>query len=192
MIMSQHKGGLLPDTPQSTSQTATHQHSNGPAPLLKARSLVRHFQVRPQRKLLARPLTLKAVSDVSFDIYAGKTLGLVGESGCGKSTTARLTLGLTPATSGEISFNGESVSGRRNARWREMRRHMQMVYQDPLSVLDKRLPVLTQVVEPLDIFAVGARRERLDQARAMLSEVGLNQSLWGRYPHELSGGQRQR
>ena len=162
------------------------------APLLEARSLERHFRVRPERSLFGRSLSLKAVSDVSFTINAGKTLGLVGESGCGKSTTARLTLGLTPVTSGDIEFDGEPVSGRRNARWRQMRQHMQMVYQDPLSVLDKRLPALTQVTEPLDIFSVGTRSERPDRARAMLNEVGLNQSLWNRYPHELSGGQRQR
>lgn len=162
------------------------------APLLEARSLERHFHVRPQRSLFGRSRTLKAVSDVSFHIHAGKTLGLVGESGCGKSTTARLSLGLTPVTSGEIQFEGEPVSGRRNARWREMRQHMQMVYQDPLSVLDKRLSALTQVTEPLDIFSIGTRGERPERARAMLNEVGLNQSLWNRYPHELSGGQRQR
>lgn len=162
------------------------------APLLEARSLERHFRVRPQRGVFGRSLTLKAVSDVSFSIHSGKTLGLVGESGCGKSTTARLSLGLTPVTSGAIHFDGEPVSGRRNARWRQMRQHMQMVYQDPLSVLDKRLSALTQVTEPLDIFSVGAPRERHERARAMLNEVGLNQSLWNRYPHELSGGQRQR
>jgi len=160
--------------------------------LLQARSLVRHFKVRAQRTLLGGSATLTAVNDVSFDIHAGRTLGLVGESGCGKSTTARLTLGLTPVTSGDILFDGMAVTGRRNAQWRELRRHMQMVYQDPLGVLDKRLPVLNQVLEPLDIFAAGDRRERHEQACAMLSRVGLNQALWHRYPHELSGGQRQR
>lgn len=193
MIIPRHSTGLMPNTPQAHEPASVLRQENDlAAPLLKARSLVRHFQVRPQRSLMGRSLTLKAVSDVSFDIYAGKTLGLVGESGCGKSTTARLTLGLTPVTSGEISFEGETVSGHRNSRWREMRRHMQMVYQDPLSVLDKRLPVLTQVVEPLDIFSIGKRQERQEKARAMLDEVGLNQALWSRYPHELSGGQRQR
>src|SRR5690606_26985352 len=83
-------------------------------------------------------------------------------------------------------------SSRRDTQWREMRQHMQMVYQDPLSVLDKRLPALSQVIEPLDIFRQGAAGERRARAQAMLSEVGLNQSLWNRYPHELSGGQRQR
>ena len=162
------------------------------APLLEVRSLARHYRVRPQRGLLGRPLTLKAVSDVSFSVQAGKTLGLVGESGCGKSTTARLSLGLTASTSGQIHFEGQPVSSRRDARWREMRRHMQMVYQDPLSVLDKRLPALAQVIEPLDIFKVGVAGARRASAQAMLSEVGLNPSLWHRYPHELSGGQRQR
>lgn len=193
MIMPRPYTGLLPSTPQANEPTATTSHERDiAAPLLKARSLVRHFQVRPERKLVGRSLTLKAVSDVSFDIYAGKTLGLVGESGCGKSTTARLSMGLTPVTSGDITFDGEAISGRRNARWREMRRHMQMVYQDPLSVLDKRLSVLTQVIEPLEIFSVGTKRERQEKACAMLDEVGLNPSLWNRYPHELSGGQRQR
>lgn len=161
-------------------------------PLLDVRALARHYRVRPQRNLLGRPLTLKAVSDVSFTVHAGKTLGLVGESGCGKSTTAKLSLGLTAATSGQVHFDGVEVSGRRNARWREMRQHMQMVYQDPLSVLDKRLSALSQIIEPLDIFKVGKPTERRESAQAMLDEVGLNQSLWGRYPHELSGGQRQR
>lgn len=191
MMLPRRLAGLLPATPQA-NPTDTAPTPDGSIPLLQARSLVRQFQVRPQSRLLGRSTTLKAVSDVSFDIHAGKTLGLVGESGCGKSTTARLSLGLTPVTSGAITFDGEAISGRRNARWRDMRRHMQMVYQDPLSVLDKRLPVLTQVIEPLDIYSIGARRERQEQARAMLSEVGLNPSLWNRYPHELSGGQRQR
>lgn len=174
-------------SPESLIKGLTRQ-----APLLEARALARHYRVRPQRGLFARSLTLKAVSDVSFDIYAGKTLGLVGESGCGKSTTARLSLGLTPVTSGEVTFDGEPITGNRNARWRQMRQQMQMVYQDPLSVLDKRLPVLTQVIEPLNIFSVGTVRERQERARLMLSEVGLNESLLNRYPHELSGGQRQR
>lgn len=161
-------------------------------PLLDVRSLARHYRVRPQRSLFGRPLTLKAVSDVSFTVHAGKTLGLVGESGCGKSTTAKLSLGLTAATSGQIDFEGTPLPNQRNARWRELRQHMQMVYQDPLSVLDKRLPAISQVIEPLTIFRIATPAERRERAQAMLSEVGLNQSLWNRYPHELSGGQRQR
>lgn len=161
-------------------------------PLLEARSLTRHFRVRAREGLFGKSATLKAVSDVSFKVYAGKTLGLVGESGCGKSTTARLTLGLTPTTSGDVVFDGEALPARRNSRWRELRQHMQMVYQDPLGALDKRLTVLSQVCEPLDIFAMGTPPERLHRAREVLSEVGLNEAHWHRYPHELSGGQRQR
>lgn len=193
MILPRPYAGVLPSTPHANEPAVTpSKEHKTTVPLLKARSLVRHFKVRPERKLMGRSLTLKAVSDVSFDIYAGQTLGLVGESGCGKSTTARLSMGLIPVTSGDITFDGEVISGRRNARWRQMRQHMQMVYQDPLSVLDKRLPVLTQVIEPLDIFSIQTKRERQELACAMLDEVGLNPSLWNRYPHELSGGQRQR
>lgn len=162
------------------------------APLLEVRSLARHYRVRPQRSLFGRAMTLKAVSDVSFTVHAGKTLGLVGESGCGKSTTAKLSLGLTPATSGHIAFEGAALPKQRNAHWRELRQHMQMVYQDPLSVLDKRLPAIAQVIEPLTIFKKTTPAERRERSQAMLNEVGLNQSLWNRYPHELSGGQRQR
>jgi len=161
-------------------------------PLLEVRSLARHYRVRSQTGLFGRALTLKAVSDVSFTVEAGKTLGLVGESGCGKSTTAKLSLGLTSVTSGDILFDGHAIPKQRNPRWRELRQHMQMVYQDPLSVLDKRLPAITQVIEPLDIFGIAAPAERRERAQTMLAEVGLNQSLWNRYPHELSGGQRQR
>ncbi|HLU79214.1 MAG TPA: oligopeptide/dipeptide ABC transporter ATP-binding protein [Burkholderiaceae bacterium] len=190
------KAGLLPSTAASSARVSAsgvpETAAQDAPPLLRARGLVRRFKVRSQRGLFGGATTLTAVNDVSFDIHAGRTLGLVGESGCGKSTTARLTLGLTPVTAGEIAFDGMPVNGRRTAHWRELRRHMQMVYQDPLSVLDKRLPMLSQVIEPLDIFAVGERRERAEQARAMLSRVGLSQALWQRYPHELSGGQRQR
>src|SRR5690606_23058858 len=148
----------------------------------------RHFKVRAQRTLLGGSATLTAVNDVSFDIHAGRTLGLVGESGCGKSTTARLTLGLTPVTSGDILFDGMAVTGRRNAQWRELRRRMQLVYQVPLGVLYQRPPVLNLVLGPLDIYAAAERLVLHLQACAMLSRVGLALALWHRYPHELSGG----
>lgn len=162
------------------------------APLLDVRNLARHYRVKPSGQLFGRALTLRAVSDVSFTVNTGKTLGLVGESGCGKSTTAKLSLGLIPASSGQVHFQGQALPGRRNAQWRELRQHMQLVYQDPLSVLDRRLCVLEQVTEPLEVFARGTRAERREQAEAILNEVGLSPSVWQRFPHELSGGQRQR
>jgi peptide/nickel transport system ATP-binding protein len=160
--------------------------------LLEVHELVRHYAVRPPNSFFGKPATLKAVDGVSFGLSSGKTLGLVGESGCGKSTTARLVLGLMPAISGQVFFEGAPVSARRGAAWRALRRRMQMVYQDPLGALDRRLPVVSQVAEPLLVFRQGTGPERLEQARDLMASVGLPAHLFHRYPHELSGGQRQR
>ena len=160
--------------------------------LLEVHALVRHYPVRSPKSFFGKPATLKAVDGVSFDLSKGKTLGLVGESGCGKSTTARLVLGLMPATSGQVFFEGAPVSARRGAAWRALRRRMQMVYQDPLGALDRRLPVVSQVAEPLLVFRQGTASERLERARDLMASVGLPAHLFQRYPHELSGGQRQR
>jgi peptide/nickel transport system ATP-binding protein len=136
---------------------------------------------------------LHAVDNVSFTLEAGRTLGIVGESGCGKSTTAKLVLGLLAASSGQINFEGMPVTAVRDAKWRAHRRSMQMVHQDPLAALDRRLTVGDQVAEPLVIHGLeaddAARRER---ARLLFEAVGLRVDLFQRYPHELSGGQRQR
>ncbi len=160
--------------------------------LLEVQDLARHFAVRLPGGLLGRPGRLRAVDGVSFSLPPGRTLGIVGESGCGKSTTARLVLGLEQATAGTVRFEGQPVSARRNADWRALRRRMQMVYQDPLGALDRRLPALNQVAEPLAVFGIGTRAERRERAAALLASVGLTPRLQGRYPHELSGGQRQR
>jgi peptide/nickel transport system ATP-binding protein len=160
--------------------------------LLEARGVVRHYQVRKGSRLFSRPATLRAVDGVSFTLRPGRTLGLVGESGCGKTTTAKLVLGLLPLTAGEIRLQGETLPGAGSARWRELRRAMQMVYQDPLAALDRRLEVGRQVMEPLVIHAVGTPAEQRERALAILESVGLQAHHFGRYPHELSGGQRQR
>ncbi|CAH1688051.1 murein tripeptide ABC transporter/oligopeptide ABC transporter ATP binding subunit OppF [Hyphomicrobiales bacterium] len=158
--------------------------------LLNVRDLARQYQVTGDR---GEKRWLHAVDGVNFTLDAGRTLGVVGESGCGKSTTAKLVLGLLPATRGRITFAGEAVSATRDAQWRAMRRRMQMVHQDPLAALDRRLTVGEQVVEPLVIHdlesGVQARRER---ALALFDAVGLRAAMFERYPHELSGGQRQR
>lgn len=160
-------------------------------PLLELRSLARHYRVRAGG-LFSRSQTLRAVSDVSLEVRPGQTLGLVGESGCGKSTTARMSLGLTPPTSGDVVFDGKTIPVTRDATWKALRQQMQMVYQDPLSVLDRRLTALDQVIEPLVVFSRGDAKSRRDKACSVLQEVGLSDALWQRYPHELSGGQRQR
>ncbi len=161
-------------------------------PLLQAEGLVRHYRIRHGSRLFSHPATLRAVDGVSFTLQPGRTLGLVGESGCGKTTTARLVLGLLPLTEGEIRLQGETLPQAGSMRWRELRRVMQMVYQDPLAALDRRIAVGRQVMEPLVIHAIGAPAERRDRAMAILQSVGLQAHHFDRYPHELSGGQRQR
>ena len=145
-------------------------------PLLQAEGLVRHYQIRRGSRLFSHPATLRAVDGVSFTLQPGRTLGLVGESGCGKTTTARLVLGLLPLTDGEIRLQGEILPKAGSMRWRELRRVMQMVYQDPLAALDRRIAVGRQVMEPLVIHAIGAPAERRDKALAILQSVGLR---WG-------------
>jgi len=161
------------------------------APLLVADAIERHYEVR-RDGLLGKRRSLRAVDGVSFAVPPGRTLGLVGESGCGKSTTAKLVLGLVPLTGGTVRFDGQPVQARHDAAWRRQRRDMQMVYQDPLGALDRRLPVGRQIMEPLAIHRIGTPNGRRDKAMALLEAVGLGASHLGRYPHELSGGQRQR
>nr|MBF0684945.1 ATP-binding cassette domain-containing protein [Pseudomonas sp.] len=162
------------------------------SPLLQVENLTRHFPIAQPGLWAGKPRVLRAVNGVSFGLAPGKTLGLVGESGCGKSTTAKLVLGMMAPSSGAVRFDGRVVPARRSATWRALRQRMQMVYQDPLSALDRRLPVMSQVIEPLTIFRRGTPAERRDSAREMLDAVGLTPNFFDRYPHELSGGQRQR
>ena len=154
--------------------------------------LTRDFVVRA-RGFWGRRGRLRAVDDVSFAVAGGECLGLVGESGCGKSTMARLLLGLLPPTAGTVTFAGEPVTARIDAEWRRFRRRAQMIYQDPLGALDRRLTARVQIAEPLAIHEPDLpRRERRRRVDAVLERVGLTPSLADRYPHELSGGQRQR
>jgi peptide/nickel transport system ATP-binding protein len=161
-------------------------------PLLQVHNLTKHYPVMVPDGWRQRQVTLRAVDGISFDLHAGKTLGLVGESGCGKTTTARLVLGLMEASQGQILFEGHALSAERDSAWRLLRQRMQMVYQNPLSALDRRLPVLTQVTEPLRIHGRGDPLTYIDQAQELMNALGLSPALWHRYPHELSGGQRQR
>lgn len=159
---------------------------------LRVEGLTRHFRLRGQGWFQKAPV-LRAVDNVSFRVGSGEMLGLVGESGCGKSTTAKLLLGLIPPTSGRVTFAGTPVNARIDADWRRQRRRMQMIYQDPLAALDRRLPAARQIEEPLEVhrpeLPVEARRTRVAE---VMAEVGLADHLATRYPHELSGGQRQR
>ena len=161
------------------------------APLVEADGLVRHYRVR-RSHVFGKHAVLRAVDGVSFALQPGRTLGLVGESGCGKTTTARLVLGLLPLTAGAIRLEGETLPPAGTPRWRALRQVIQMVYQDPLAALDRRVAVGRQVMEPLSIHGIAAPADRRERAHAILQSVGLQAHHFDRYPHELSGGQRQR
>ena len=162
------------------------------SPLLKVTHLKRYFQVRLAGGLFGRKASLKAVDGISFSIDSGQALGIVGESGCGKSTAAKLVLNITKPTSGEIMFDGRDIASCSPVQWRELRRDMQFVFQDPLGALDPRMRVIDQTSEPLQIHKIGTKAEQRERAAELLISVGLKQHTFDRYPHELSGGQRQR
>jgi oligopeptide/dipeptide ABC transporter ATP-binding protein len=154
--------------------------------LLGVRRLVKHFPVENSDDVV------QAVDDVSFDIIAGETLGLVGESGCGKSTIGRCLLRLYEPTSGEIYFEGQNIIGLSNNEMQRLRREMQIIFQDPYASLNPRLSIRSIVSEPLQIHGVGSRSEQNERVADLLRRVGLDPKYADRYPHEFSGGQRQR
>lgn len=154
--------------------------------LVKVRGLVKHFAVENSDDVV------RAVDGVSFEIFRGETLGLVGESGCGKSTVGRCLLRLIEPTAGEIDFEGRDVLAMGKTELRELRREMQIVFQDPYASLNPRMKVGDIVGEPLVIHKVGNRQERRDRVAELLKKVGLDPDYRKRYSHEFSGGQRQR
>ena len=175
------------DTPMSPKgEEATAQ------PILKVRNLVKHFQVGGGLFGGGAGI-VKAVDGVSFEIHRGETLGLVGESGCGKTTTGRCILRLEPPTSGEVVFEGRDMSKLSDAEMRGLRRRMQVIFQDPYSSLNPRMTVGQIISEPLGVHGiVPDRAARAARVQDLLRHAGLLPAMARRYPHELSGGQRQR
>jgi len=165
---------------------------NGNEPLLRVGNLKKYFPVK-KGVLIDRTVDyVKAVDDVSFDIYPGETLGLVGESGSGKSTTGYCVLQLLKPTFGSVSFLGRELTTISRRELRAMRRETQIVFQDPYASLNPRMTVGDIVAEPLVIHGIGDRRSRRRSTERLLEVVGFNPDFINRYPHEFSGGQRQR
>jgi peptide/nickel transport system ATP-binding protein/oligopeptide transport system ATP-binding protein len=160
-------------------------------PLVEVRDLVKHFPVRGG--ILQRTIAqVQAVDGVSFEVRRGETLGLVGESGCGKTTVGRLVLRLIEPTSGTITFDGVNVTSIKGAALKPYRRRMQIIFQDPYASLDPRTPISDSIGEGLRIHGLGTEAERRAKVRKMMDMVGLQSYHARRYPHEFSGGQRQR
>ncbi|WP_119072412.1 ABC transporter ATP-binding protein [Aggregatilinea lenta] len=160
--------------------------------LLEVKDLKKHFPIKSGILVQREVAAVKAVDGVSFHIYRGETLGLVGESGCGKSTTGRTILQLYRPTSGSVKFEGKEISDLKGESLRKLRRQMQMVFQDPYASLNPRMSVGRIVSEPLVVHNIGTKQERDNRVAELLDLVGLNPYFVNRYPHEFSGGQRQR
>ena len=164
----------------------------GAAPLLEVKELVKHFPIYKGWLVSKQIGSVKAVDGISFTINRGETLGLVGESGCGKSTIGRLILRLIEATSGEVWFEGQNVLNLSRDEMRELRKDMQIIFQDPYASLNPRMTVGDIIGEPLRIHGIATGREKEMRVRELLEVVGLSSYHARRYPHEFSGGQRQR
>jgi oligopeptide transport system ATP-binding protein len=161
-------------------------------PILVVRDLRKYFPIR-SRGLIRRTVgAVKAVDGISFELRPAEVLGLVGESGCGKSTTGRAVLHLQPATSGSVKFLGRELTELNRAQMRPLRREIQIVFQDPYASLNPRLPVFDIVAEPLIVHRLAKGQQLRDRVDELLRLVGLNPEHANRYPHEFSGGQRQR
>lgn len=167
------------------------QAAGASASLLTVNDLVVHFPAG-RKGAFQPPAFVHAVDGVSFRVRRGTTFGIVGESGSGKSTTAQAIMQLAPVTSGEIMFRDENIASLEREAFRQMRKHLQIVFQDPFSALNPRRRAGDQIREPLDLLRIGSRSDRDDRVRKLLQEVGLPPQAADLFPHQFSGGQRQR
>jgi oligopeptide/dipeptide ABC transporter ATP-binding protein len=167
--------------------------TNGAKPLIEVRDLYKHFPLRKGIILQKQVGAVRAVDGISFNVFEGETLGLVGESGCGKSTTARLVTRLLEPTDGEIIYRGQDIAHSTRSELKPMRRDMQMIFQDPYSSLNPRKTVGSIIGEPYVIHRLERdESKRKKRVQELMDVVGLNPEHYNRFPHEFSGGQRQR
>jgi oligopeptide transport system ATP-binding protein len=177
-------------TPQAKEQKLTD--SKGREVLLSVRGLKKYFPITAGFLVQREVGAVKAVDGLDFDVFKGETLGLVGESGCGKSTTGRTILQLYRPTAGSVVFEGTDLATIGGEPLRRMRKRMQMIFQDPYASLNPRMSVGRIVSEPLKVHNVGTPKEQMERVQYLMEKVGLNPYFVNRYPHEFSGGQRQR
>ena len=176
----------------STDAGAKAKDTSSQDILLEVKNLVKHFPIMRGTLVQKQVGAVHAVDDISFQIHKGETLGLVGESGCGKSTTGRAVLQLHRPTSGEVLFEGKDLVKMKGEELRKMRRRMQMIFQDPYASLNPRMTVGEIIGEPLTIHEIATGKEVEERVKELLKLVGLNPAFANRFPHEFSGGQRQR
>jgi oligopeptide/dipeptide ABC transporter ATP-binding protein len=179
------------ESTKTSIEASTIVSKNGKKDLVEVKNLYKYFPVRGG--LLQRVVAwVQAVDDVSFTVRQGETLGLVGESGCGKTTVGRTMLRLTEPTGGSVLYEGTNLFSLRGSELKKMRRNMQIIFQDPYASLDPRMPIGESIAEGLKIHNIGSPRERFEVVIDTLRKVGLEDYHARRYPHEFSGGQRQR
>jgi oligopeptide/dipeptide ABC transporter ATP-binding protein len=159
--------------------------------IIKAENVSKHYPLK-EHGFFTKRAVVRAVEDVNLDVHKGEVFGLVGESGCGKSTIGRALLRLEELTAGRVLFHGQDIGSFDRDRLTSFRKQAQIIYQDPYSALNPRQKILSLVQEPLDIHGIGSSQDRLDHVNWLLERVGLRPEHAKRYPHEFSGGQRQR
>lgn len=193
LTVSDFLEGTREDSPQAEVKIPKQISEDKNPVVLEVKNLKKHFEVKSGGLLLPQKQVFKAVDGVSFKVRKGTTLGLVGESGCGKTTLGRSILRLIEPTSGEIYFDGEEITHYSKAQMRKMRRKVQIIFQDPYSSLNPRMTIGQALIEPMIIHDIGEnKKDRLERAASLLQKIDLSPDHLKRYPHEFSGGQRQR